>query len=111
MRGPGLVSGTGLLGTSLGLALRELGVEVLLADPSPATLHLARELGALGVLGMHLSGYGCAGTDATSYGLACLELEAADSGVRSLVSGPRAGSSTPSISSAGCVTGALIRSA
>ncbi len=47
---------------------------------------LARELGALGVLGMHLEGYGCAGTDATSYGLACLELEAADSGIRSLVS-------------------------
>ncbi|MCU0301265.1 MAG: acyl-CoA dehydrogenase family protein [Candidatus Nanopelagicales bacterium] len=47
---------------------------------------LARELGGLGVLGMHLEGYGCAGTDATSYGLACLELEAADSGIRSLVS-------------------------
>jgi glutaryl-CoA dehydrogenase len=47
---------------------------------------LARELGSLGVLGMHLKGYGCAGTDATSYGLACLELEAADSGIRSLVS-------------------------
>ena len=47
---------------------------------------LARDLGALGVLGMHLDGYGCAGTDATSYGLACLELEAADSGIRSLVS-------------------------
>ena len=47
---------------------------------------LARDLGSLGVLGMHLDGYGCAGTDATSYGLACLELEAADSGLRSLVS-------------------------
>lgn len=47
---------------------------------------LARELGALGLLGMHLEGYGCAGTSATAYGLACLELEAADSGVRSLVS-------------------------
>jgi glutaryl-CoA dehydrogenase len=47
---------------------------------------LAKELGALGLLGMHLEGYGCAGTSATSYGLACLELEAADSGVRSLVS-------------------------
>src|SRR5256885_5140091 len=35
---------------------------------------------------MHLSGYGCAGASAVSYGLACLELEAADSGVRSLVS-------------------------
>lgn len=47
---------------------------------------LAQELGRLGLLGMHLHGYGCAGTDATSYGLACLELEAADSGIRSLVS-------------------------
>jgi len=47
---------------------------------------LARELGKLGVLGMHLEGYGCAGTSATAYGLACLELEAADSGLRSLVS-------------------------
>jgi glutaryl-CoA dehydrogenase len=47
---------------------------------------LAVELGSLGVLGMHLEGYGCAGTDAVSYGLACLELEAADSGIRSLVS-------------------------
>ncbi|QSR25568.1 acyl-CoA dehydrogenase [Nocardioides aromaticivorans] len=47
---------------------------------------LARELGGLGLLGMHLEGYGCAGTSATAYGLACLELEAADSGVRSLVS-------------------------
>ena len=47
---------------------------------------LAVELGALGLLGMHLEGYGCAGTSATAYGLACLELEAVDSGVRSLVS-------------------------
>lgn len=47
---------------------------------------LAVELGKLGVLGMHLTGYGCAGTSATAYGLACLELEAADSGLRSLVS-------------------------
>ncbi len=47
---------------------------------------LARELGTLGVLGMHLDGYGCAGTSATAYGLACLELEAGDSGLRSLVS-------------------------
>ena len=47
---------------------------------------LTRELGALGVLGMHLTGYGCAGTSATAYGLACLEFEAGDSGVRSLVS-------------------------
>jgi glutaryl-CoA dehydrogenase len=47
---------------------------------------LAVELGELGVLGMHLEGYGCAGTSATAYGLACMELEAGDSGVRSLVS-------------------------
>ncbi|MFF0224150.1 acyl-CoA dehydrogenase family protein [Streptomyces sp. NPDC004629] len=47
---------------------------------------LARQLGELGVLGMHLQGYGCAGTSAVSYGLACLELEAVDSGLRSLVS-------------------------
>jgi glutaryl-CoA dehydrogenase len=47
---------------------------------------LAREMGALGLLGMHLRGYGCAGTNAVSYGLACLELEAADSGIRSLAS-------------------------
>jgi glutaryl-CoA dehydrogenase len=47
---------------------------------------LASELGSLGVLGMHLEGYGCAGASATAYGLACMELEAGDSGVRSLVS-------------------------
>jgi glutaryl-CoA dehydrogenase len=47
---------------------------------------LAKELGSLGVLGMHLHGYGCAGTSATAYGLACMELEAGDSGLRSLVS-------------------------
>ncbi len=47
---------------------------------------LARELGELGVLGMHLEGYGCAGTNAVSYGLATMELEAGDSGIRSLVS-------------------------
>jgi len=47
---------------------------------------LAKELGSLGVLGMHLTGYECAGTSATAYGLACMELEAGDSGLRSLVS-------------------------
>jgi glutaryl-CoA dehydrogenase len=47
---------------------------------------LAKELGALGFLGMHLDGYGCAGASATMYGLACLELEAGDSGLRSFVS-------------------------
>ena len=49
-------------------------------------LELATELGQLGVLGMHLEGYGCAGASATAYGLACMELEAGDSGIRSLVS-------------------------
>jgi glutaryl-CoA dehydrogenase len=44
------------------------------------------ELGKLGVLGMHLTGYGCAGTGAIAYGVACRELEAADSGLRSMVS-------------------------
>jgi glutaryl-CoA dehydrogenase len=43
-------------------------------------------LGKLGLLGMHLEGYGCAGTSATAYGIACRELEAIDSGLRSLVS-------------------------
>ncbi|GAB3820449.1 acyl-CoA dehydrogenase family protein [Kribbella italica] len=47
---------------------------------------LAKELGALGLLGMHLTGYGCAGLGPVAYGLACLEIEAADSGMRSLVS-------------------------
>jgi glutaryl-CoA dehydrogenase len=47
---------------------------------------LAKEMGDLGLLGMHLEGYGCAGTNAVSYGLACLELEAGDSGFRSFVS-------------------------
>jgi glutaryl-CoA dehydrogenase len=47
---------------------------------------LTRELGGLGLLGMHLEGYGCAGAGATAYGLTCLELEAGDSGIRSLVS-------------------------
>jgi len=47
---------------------------------------IATELGQLGLLGMHLQGYGCAGVNAVGYGLACLELEAADSGFRSFVS-------------------------
>jgi glutaryl-CoA dehydrogenase len=46
----------------------------------------ARGLGSLGLLGMHLEGYGCAGASGVAYGLACLELEAGDSGLRSLVS-------------------------
>ncbi|MDQ3955142.1 MAG: acyl-CoA dehydrogenase family protein, partial [Actinomycetota bacterium] len=47
---------------------------------------IAIELGALGLLGMHLEGYGCAGSSAVAYGIACLELEAADSGFRSFAS-------------------------
>jgi glutaryl-CoA dehydrogenase len=47
---------------------------------------LVPEMGSLGLLGMHLSGYGCAGRSAVEYGLACMELEAGDSGVRTFVS-------------------------
>jgi glutaryl-CoA dehydrogenase len=47
---------------------------------------LAPKLGKLGLLGMHLDGYGCAGLSATAYGVACRELEAVDSGLRSFVS-------------------------
>lgn len=56
------------------------------AGTIPDIRGLAKELGSLGLLGMHLEGYGCAGMTATEYGLACLELEASDSGIRSLVS-------------------------
>ncbi|MEU1159917.1 acyl-CoA dehydrogenase family protein [Streptomyces sp. NPDC005921] len=52
----------------------------------PGIRELAKELGSIGALGMSLEGYGCAGASAVQYGLACLELEAADSGIRSLVS-------------------------
>ena len=44
------------------------------------------EFASLGLLGMHLSGYGCAGKSAVEYGLACMELEAGDSGLRTFVS-------------------------
>lgn len=47
---------------------------------------MAKEMGALGLLGMHLEGYGCAGTSSVQYGLACTELEAGDSGARSFAS-------------------------
>jgi glutaryl-CoA dehydrogenase len=47
---------------------------------------IARELGELGVLGMHLHGYGCPGATAVEYGLACLELEAGDTGLRTFAS-------------------------
>jgi glutaryl-CoA dehydrogenase len=49
-------------------------------------LEIVRQLGTLGVLGMHLDGYGCAGRSAVDYGLAALELEAGDSAIRTLVS-------------------------
>src|SRR6476661_1889707 len=49
-------------------------------------LELATELGELGVLGMHLEGYGCPGRSAVEYGLAAMELEAGDSGIRTFVS-------------------------
>lgn len=52
----------------------------------PRVREIARELGKLGVLGMHLEGYGCAGMSAVDYGVACEELEACDSGLRSMVS-------------------------
>ena len=55
------------------------------AGGSPAR-ELMSAFGAAGLLGMHLTGYGCAGTSGVAYGLACLELEAGDSGIRSLVS-------------------------
>jgi len=47
---------------------------------------LVKDLASLGLLGMHLQGYGCAGMSSVCYGLACMELEAADSGLRSFVS-------------------------
>ncbi|GII85702.1 glutaryl-CoA dehydrogenase [Sphaerisporangium siamense] len=56
------------------------------AGTLPDPRGLAKGFGKLGVFGMHLTGYGCAGTNAVSYGLACRELEAVDSGLRSFVS-------------------------
>jgi glutaryl-CoA dehydrogenase len=47
---------------------------------------IGRQFAKIGLLGMHLTGYGCAGTSATAYGVACRELEAIDSGLRSFVS-------------------------
>jgi glutaryl-CoA dehydrogenase len=55
------------------------------AGDLPVARELALEFGKVGLLGMHLEGYGCAGMSAVDYGLACLELEASDSGIRSLV--------------------------
>ncbi|MET3803732.1 glutaryl-CoA dehydrogenase [Nakamurella sp. UYEF19] len=56
------------------------------ADGRLPARELALRFGEAGLMGMHLEGYGCAGASAVEYGLACLELEAGDSGVRSLVS-------------------------
>jgi glutaryl-CoA dehydrogenase len=50
------------------------------------TRELAGEIGRIGLFGMHLDGYGLPGASAVAYGVACMELEAGDSGVRSLVS-------------------------
>jgi glutaryl-CoA dehydrogenase len=47
---------------------------------------LAKEVAQLGLFGMHLEGYGLPGASSVAYGLTCLELEAGDSGIRSLVS-------------------------
>jgi glutaryl-CoA dehydrogenase len=55
-------------------------------DDAVFPLELAPELGELGVLGMHLQGYGCPGRTAVEYGLAAMELEAGDSGIRTFVS-------------------------
>ena len=55
-------------------------------EEARSPVELAPKLGELGVLGMHLQDYGCIGANATAYGLACLELEAGDSGLRSFVS-------------------------
>ncbi|MEU6997277.1 acyl-CoA dehydrogenase family protein [Nonomuraea sp. NPDC046570] len=75
-------------------AVRDYGTAELLphvadwfeAGTIPAVREVAKGFGALGVFGMHLEGYGCAGTNAVGYGLACRELEAIDSGLRSFVS-------------------------
>ena len=56
------------------------------AGTIPDARGLAKRMGALGVLGMHLEGYGCAGAGPVAYGVACRELEAVDSGLRSFVS-------------------------
>jgi glutaryl-CoA dehydrogenase len=55
-------------------------------DDGVFPVELAPELGELGVLGMHLNGYGCPGRTAVEYGLAAMELEAGDSGIRTFVS-------------------------
>ncbi|MEU8800579.1 acyl-CoA dehydrogenase family protein [Spirillospora sp. NPDC048819] len=62
------------------------GVAGWFEDGTFPVRELAPELGKLGLLGMHLKGHGCAGMSAVAYGVACRELEAADSGLRSFVS-------------------------
>lgn len=72
-----------------GFATRELLPNVadwFEAGTLPDPRGLAKAFGDLGVLGMHLEGYGCGGSSAVAYGLACRELEAVDSGLRSFVS-------------------------
>jgi alkylation response protein AidB-like acyl-CoA dehydrogenase len=75
-------------------------VQDLLADRAAAQIgswfedglfprELIAEFGAIGLLGMHLEGYGCAGMSARAYGVACRELEAVDSGLRSFRLCPR----------------------
>ena len=61
-------------------------IEHWFEDGALPARELARDFGSMGLLGMHLEGYGCAGTTARAYGLAAMELEAGDSGIRSLVS-------------------------
>jgi len=61
-------------------------IEAWFNDAELPSRELAKELGDLGLLGMHLEGYGCAGASSTAYGVAVRELEAGDSGIRSLVS-------------------------
>ena len=61
-------------------------IEAWFNDASIPSRELAKELGDLGLLGMHLEGYGCAGASSTAYGVAVRELEYGDSGIRSLVS-------------------------
>jgi glutaryl-CoA dehydrogenase len=55
-------------------------------DKAEFPREIVGEFASLGLFGMHLSGYGCAGRSAVEYGLACMELEAGDSGLRTLVS-------------------------
>ncbi len=68
--------------------VRERALPVIPAHFEAGTFprELVAEVASLGLLGMHLEGYGCAGASATAYGIACEELEAGDSGLRSFVS-------------------------